>query len=99
LFELAQRQGEVLARSAAQQIEHRARLGVAVERSGLPVGELIALLRGGKAMREPSALWASKRAQQARDIAAIESGKARHEAMIWFSGGRARRAEAIDSPL
>ena len=102
LFEQAQRQGEVLSRSTAQQVEHWARLGAALEQSGLSVGELVELLRGDdKAARKGSeqALWAAKRAQQARDIAAIEAGRASNESMSWFSGGRARRAKAIDSPL
>jgi hypothetical protein len=101
LFEQAHRQGEVLSRSAAQQLEHWARLGAAVEQSGLSVGELVELLRGDVASRKlpESALWAAKRAQQARDIEAVESGKAGNESMSWFSGGRARRAKAIDSPL
>lgn len=104
LFEQAQRQGEVLSRSAAQQVEHWARLGIALEQSGLSVGELVEVLRGDKAARKGSngsehALWAAKRAQQARDIAAIEAGRASNESMSWFSGGRARRAKAIKSPL
>jgi hypothetical protein len=101
LFERAQRQGELLSRSAAQQVEHWARLGAAVEQSGLSVGELAELLRGGQTARKgsESLLWAAKRAQQARDIAAIESGKASSDSMSWFSGGRARRAKAIKSPL
>jgi ParD-like antitoxin of type II bacterial toxin-antitoxin system len=102
LFEQAQRQGELLSRSTAQQVEHWARLGAALEQSGLSVGELVELLRGDdKAARKGSehALWAAKRAQQARDIAAIDVGRASNESMSWFSGGRARRAKAIKSPL
>jgi ParD-like antitoxin of type II bacterial toxin-antitoxin system len=101
LFEHAHRQGEVLSRSAAQQLEHWARLGAAVEQSGLSVGELVELLRSDATTRKwsESALWAAKRAQQTRDIAAVESGKASNESMSWFSGGRARRAKAIKSPL
>jgi hypothetical protein len=101
LFQQAHRQGEVLSRSAAQQLEHWARLGAAVEQSGLSVGELVELLRSDTAGRKrpESTLWAAKRAQQARDIAAVDSGKASNESMSWFSGGRARRAKAINSPL
>jgi hypothetical protein len=101
LFEHAQRHGELLSRSAAQQLEHWARLGSALEQSGLAVGELVELLRGDKAARPSpeSALWAAKRALQARDIAAIEAGKASNASMSWFSGGRARRARAVKSPL
>lgn len=101
LFELALRRGEVLSRSAAQQLEHWARLGASVEQSGLSVDDLVALLLGHSAGGNvpESALWAVKRAQQARDIEAVASGKVPNEAMSWFSGGRARRAKAIDSPL
>ena len=72
-----------------------------VEQSGLSLGELLVLLRGEMAggQRPEGVLWAAKRAQQARDIAAIESGQASNESMSWFSGGRARRAKAIDSPF
>ncbi len=100
LFEHAQSQGELLSRSAAQQLEHWARLGASVEQSGLSVEEVVMLLRGEIATGQSEhALWANKRAQQARDIAAIESGRATNESMSWFSGGRARRAKVIDSPL
>jgi hypothetical protein len=103
LFESAQRQGETLSRSTAQQVEHWARLGAVLEQSGLSVGELVAVLRGGAhpsvANVSGQALRAAKHAQQARDIAAVESGQASNESMSWFSGGRARRAKAIDSPL
>ncbi|MCW5637091.1 MAG: hypothetical protein KIT17_27425 [Rubrivivax sp.] len=103
LFAQAQRQGEVLSRSAAQQLEHWARLGAAVEQSGLTVGELVEFLRGGASKVERKGSleqtpWAAKRARQARDIAAIESGDASNESMSWFPGGRARRARAIKSP-
>ncbi|MBQ0929761.1 hypothetical protein KAK07_01500 [Ideonella sp. 4Y16] len=101
LFEQAYRRGEILSRSAAQQIEHWARLGAALEQSGLSVGELVELLRGERSSGSlpESTLWAAKRAQQARDIAAIESGRAGQESMSWFSGGRARQAKAINSAL
>jgi len=101
LHQRAQRRGKVLSRSAAQQVEHWARLGAAIDESGLSVGELVELLRADTTARggPEEALWAAKRAQQARDIAAVESGRASNESMSWFSGGRARRAKAIDSPL
>lgn len=101
MFEQAERQGELLSRSAAQQLEHWARLGAAIERSGLSVGELVELLRRERLSRPGSehALWATKRTLQARDVAAIDSGRATNESMSWFSHGRARRAKAIDSPL
>jgi len=101
LHQRAQRRGKLLSRSASQQIEHWARLGAAIEESGLSVGELVELLRADTTARGGSeeALWAAKRAQQARDITAVESGRASSESMSWFSGGRARGAKATDSPL
>ena len=44
-------------------------------------------------------LWAHKRAQQQRDIASLAAGRSTNEAMSWFSGGRAREAKAVNSPL
>lgn len=109
LFEQALEQGERLSRSAAQQVEHWARLGVAVEASGLGVPALVALLQGkvpeastGKAAPRPvseAQLWAHKRALQQRDLDQMAGGRSPPEAMSWFSGGRARRAKALKSPL
>jgi hypothetical protein len=44
-------------------------------------------------------LWTHKRAQQQRDIASIAAGRSTNEAMSWFSGGLARQAKAVNSPL
>ncbi len=110
LFELAQSQGKVLSRSAAQQLEYWARLGAMVEANGLAVPEIVALLQGehplpdgGTNVEAPAVpvaqLWAHKRAQQQRDIASIAAGQSTNEAMSWFSGGRARQAKAVNSPL
>ncbi len=106
LFLHASRQGEALSRSAAQQLEHWARLGAAVEASGLTVPELVALVRSTRDeapthqhARPEAELWARKRAQQQRDIASIEQGQATNASMSWFSGGRGRRAKVKNSPL
>lgn len=111
LFEQALRQGEVVSRSAAPQIEHWAGPGAALEASQLTVPELVALLRhspveaGEAAAGKPlasaaeAALWAHRRAQRRRDITSIEAGRSTNEAMSWFSGGRARRAKARNSPF
>ncbi|HSW04736.1 TA system antitoxin ParD family protein [Aquabacterium sp.] len=112
LFEQALAHGQLMSRSAAQQLEHWARLGAAAEASGLTVPQLQALLKGeltGHAVRAqaeasvasaPEAqLRAHKRAQQQRDIASIAAGHSSNEAMSWFSASRARRAKAINSPL
>lgn len=111
LFEQALRQGELVSRSDAQQIEHWARLGAALEASGLTVPQMVTLLQRspveasksaeGKALASvpEAALWAHKRNRQRLDIATIEAGRSTNEAMSWFSGGRARRAKAKNSPL
>lgn len=112
LFEQALEHGQVMSRSAAQQVEHWARIGAALEASGLAVPQLQALLKGElpaqalpassktQVATEPEAkLRAHKRAQQQRDIASITSGQSSNEEMSWFSRSRARRAKAIDSPL
>ncbi len=77
------------------------------QRQGEAVPEFVALLRApAGAERDlqthtaPEAqLWAFKRAQQRRDIASIQRGRSTNESMSWFSGGRARRAKAVDSPF
>jgi hypothetical protein len=46
LFQSAQEQGEAMTRSAAQQIEHWARLGKALEDAGLSTDEMVSVLRG-----------------------------------------------------
>lgn len=104
LFDTARQQGELMSRSAAQQIEHWARLGAALEATGMTVaqvGELLAhASRSGTGARTvPAAeLWAVKRAKQARDLASVQSGQVPAEQMSWFSGGRAKSAKLVDSP-
>jgi hypothetical protein len=46
LFQSAQEKGEDMTRSTAQQIEHWARLGTALENAGLSIDEMISVLRG-----------------------------------------------------
>jgi hypothetical protein len=46
LFQSARDQGEAMTRSAAQQIEHWARLGKAIEDAGLSTEEMVSVLRG-----------------------------------------------------
>lgn len=105
LFESARRQGELMSRSAAQQVEHWARLGCALEASGLSVAAAAELLRVGGESSTSGAhgvpendLWAYKRAMQARDLESVRSGHTTTEQMSWFSGGRARAARLVNSP-
>lgn len=106
LFERATARGEAMSRSAAQQIEHWARLGAALEARGLSVADMAQLLQ---VLREPAAryaevaaedeLWAFKRQRQAGDLARVRAGAASNDQMSWFSQGRARSAKLVDSPL
>lgn len=113
LFQSAQEQGEDMMRSAAQQVEHWARLGKALEEAGLSTDEMLAVLRGTasrtakarKAKRSLAVevvseeeLWAHKRAKQAKDIANVNAGKVPATAMGWFSSKRVKQAEIPNSP-
>jgi hypothetical protein len=98
LFERACEQGSVMSRSAAQQVEHWARLGAALEAKGLSVDEMAELLRGSQQATEGE-LWAFKRERQARDLARVRSGLADNDQMSWFSKGRGKKAKLINSPL
>lgn len=100
LFAEAQRQGELLSRSAAQQIEHWARIGAALEARGLSVHAALTLLMEPSATIDPpESLWAAKRAAQRRDLEAMRSGRVSSRELSWFGGGRARNAVIEGSPL
>ena len=105
LFARAQHQAELMSRSIAQQVEHWARLGAALEASGLAVTGLADLLKSAdekSAMHIEAAsaedLWKFKRERQRADIARVKSGAASTQEMNWFSGGRARKAKLVNSP-
>ena len=85
LFALAQQQGALMSRSAAQQVEHWARLGVALEATGLSVAS-------------EQSLWAFKRQRQAEDLRSVRAGRQPAAAMSWFAGGRAKAAKLVNSP-
>lgn len=105
LFDEARQRGELMSRSAAQQVEHWARLGAALEASGLSVAEIAELLHGqagafatGRQQATEQALRSHKRAAQARDLDNVRAGRATNDQMSWFAGGRAKRAKLVDSP-
>lgn len=102
LFQDAQTVGDYVARSAAQQVEYWARIGQALEASGATAQALLALLRGrgeaGSAVATEDELRTFKRQQQARDIAALESGQADVTDMMWFNEERVQQAKLLDSP-
>lgn len=99
LFEHARTQGELLSRSAAQQIEHWARIGAALEAAGLSVPAAAGLLTSSGTVASEKELWRDKRARQARDRAAVQAGTVRGEDLRWFRNGVAKRVRLIGSPL
>jgi hypothetical protein len=106
LFSLAQQHGALMSRSAAQQVEHWARIGAALEATGLSVADVARLLRGGSGESDAPGtaaatdldLWAVKRQQQAKDLRSVRAGRQPAAAMSWFAGGKAKAAKLVDSP-
>lgn len=104
LFSLAQQHGALMSRSATQQVEHWARIGAALEATGLSVADVARLLRGeGNDHHETPAateqdLWAFKRQRQAKDLRSVRAGRQPAAAMSWFAGGKAKAAKLVDSP-
>jgi hypothetical protein len=104
LFEDATAQAGLQSRSAAQQLEYWARLGQRLEAAGMTVSEAIALLQhghpaaAGVVIADESELWEFKRDRQARDVAAVNSGRKTNRQMSWFSPGVARKAK-VKGPL
>lgn len=103
LFGAAQQEGALMSRSAAQQIEHWARIGAALEAAGLTVAEVAQLLRhadipGAAASASEQDLWAFKRKLQAQDMRNASSGRLASSQLSWFSGGKAKTARLVDSP-
>lgn len=110
LFSLAQQHGALMSRSAAQQIEHWARIGAALEATGLSVNDVARLLRGGgdgsenhsdpheTTAKDEQDLWAFKRRRQAKDLRSVHAGRQPAAAMSWSAGGKAKAAKLVDSP-
>ena len=99
LFNSASEAGMVMTRSAAQQVEHWARLGQALESKGLPLDSAMQLLAAQTVgVREPAALWQDKRQQQALDRKTAQAGAAAGRPMSLFSTTRARRAKVLNGP-
>lgn len=98
LFSAATAQGKVFTRSAAQQLEHWAKLGLALEEAGLAVQDVPFLLAEQIPIGGDSALWAFKRSRQKRDAEMVSSGAIKPSQLSWFSGGVAKSATLADSP-
>lgn len=101
LFNTAREEGALMSRSAAQQIEHWARLGAALEAAGLTVGQAASLLqKQADEAPEPgdAKLWAFKRDRQRADFKDAQSGRVTQDQLSWFPGEKARNLKLIDSP-
>ena len=98
LFEAARAEAAVQSRSTAQQVEHWAKLGAALESCGLTVTQVAALLRTSQQGAGDADLWAFKRQRQAADMAAAREGQLTQDQLSWFSGGKARALKIIGSP-
>ena len=97
LFESATAAGVVLSRSAAQQVEHWARLGRALEAAGLTVEAAASLPTKGVGEKE-ALLWDGKRKRQRMDIENIETGRTRQADAYLFTAAVARDAKVLNGP-
>ena len=100
LFEAARAEGALMSRSAAQQIEHWARMGAALESCGLTVGQVASLLklRFAAVGSGDADLWDFKRQRQKADMDSARTGRLNQDQLSWFSGGKARHLKIIGSP-
>ncbi len=100
IFNTAREEGALMSRSAAQQIEHWARMGAALEACGLTVGEAALLLKSQTegVDRGDARLWAFKRQRQQSDLENAQSGRVTQDQLSWFPGGKARKLKLINSP-
>lgn len=97
LFDAASAAGVAFSRSTAQQVEHWARLGRALEERGLTIDAALVLLRRETVVDEKE-IWAGKRALQKRDLALARSGRITASAMQLIPAGTARSARIINGP-
>ena len=104
LFEAASAASALMTRSAAQQIEHWARLGQALEVQGLPLNSALQLLAAQThSVQEPAALWQYKRQAQRSERdelqTALQAGKPARRRASLFSGTQAAHAKVLNGPF
>jgi hypothetical protein len=97
LFDSANTAGAMFSRSAAQQVEHWARLGKALEAAGLTV-DAAAQLFGLAKPESEEALWRHKRTRQAKDVKDVASGRVNQADMYLFTPETARKAKVLNGP-
>lgn len=101
IFNTAREAGALMSRSSAQQIEHWARIGAALEACGLTVGQAALLLKSHteeQTKQGDASLWAFKRQRQQADLENARSGRVTQDQLSWFSGGKARNLKLVNSP-
>jgi hypothetical protein len=99
LFEEASTTGATMTRSGAQQLEHWARLGQALERQGLDINAALQLLASpGMEVRAADAMWSAKRTRQQRDRAAIARDVRAAKGMLLFPVELAQAAKVLNGP-
>lgn len=104
LFFAAQDVSALLCRSAAEQVEHWARLGLALEKKGLTMDGAIDLLQIGQQNKyevilATEDLWHGKRENQRRDIDAVDAGVKRSADMGWLGSSIAKKAKVVSDTL
>ncbi|MGM9482921.1 TA system antitoxin ParD family protein [Roseateles sp. NT4] len=97
LFEAARKEGLLISKSAAWQIEHWAKIGASLEPCCLTVAQ-VASLPDRLAGRGDANLWKFKRAQQKADIKGGGGEQTAQNRLSSLSGGTARRSKVIDAP-
>lgn len=103
LFNEAREQGLIMSRSAAQQIEHWVRLGIAIEKSGVSVQKISEMISSeyfdlAVEIKDESEIREEKMAAQRLDIKNVQSGRYTNEQMNCFSGGIAKRSKILNEP-
>ena len=100
LFAEASHTGAAMTRSGAQQLEHWARLGQALERRGLAMDAALQLLGHPDAdAGTVEAMWAGKRARQRADRSAAAKGPQAAKGMLLFPAELARSAQVLNGPF
>ena len=97
LFDAACHTGATMTRSGAQQLEHWARLGQALERQGLAADAVLRLLASPDIEASTAdAMWADKRARQREDRTAVAKDPRAARKMLLFPIELAQSARVLN---
>jgi len=98
LFESATTAGALSTRSAAQQVEHWARLGRELEELGLSAMEASLLAAGRLEFEDAETMIRDKRARQSRDLEDLRAGRRSQASMLLFTPEEAKRTRVLNGP-